>query len=458
MDNGGIAVQRRSSHLVLLAIVDFVLTSSIALIMFFFFFSATDVELSGNYLAAITTLSVIVLLCSAAFGLYDASRPIFSWNVMRRLVMAWFMIVATVALVVVMTKTNYTFSRVWFFSTVITAFLFSLIWRIGAHRRVLNSLQQNASQMDVLAIGVNGQLDALVQRLQSKDKLAYRSIRKWEWQGGHFATELSQMMDAFKGTNICHVWVAGGGLDNQVAGRLVQHFSEELVQINYYPDISFLPGPSARIRNHAGLVEVSLSVRPLRSLDRWLKSTVDLIFSTLVLILISPLMLVLAIGVKVSSPGPVFFRQQRLTENGKPFDMLKFRTMPIAVEEETGPVWAKPNENRATRFGQFLRRTSLDELPQFINVLKGEMAVVGPRPERPFFVEQFQHSVPAYMQKHYVKAGITGWAQINGLRGNTSIEKRIEHDLFYIQNWSAWLDIKIMIMTVFSGFISRSAY
>ncbi|HFC54265.1 MAG TPA: undecaprenyl-phosphate glucose phosphotransferase, partial [Gammaproteobacteria bacterium] len=144
--------------------------------------------------------------------------------------------------------------------------------------------------------------------------------------------------------------------------------------------------------------------------------------------------------------------------NGTPFQMLKFRSMPVEVEKETGAVWARAGENRATRFGAMLRRTSLDELPQFINVLKGEMSVVGPRPERPVFVEKFKDEIPLYMQKHLVKAGITGWAQVNGWRGDTDLKKRIEYDLYYIENWSLWFDLKIIILTLARGFMHENAY
>ncbi|HEY0334200.1 MAG TPA: exopolysaccharide biosynthesis polyprenyl glycosylphosphotransferase, partial [Stenotrophomonas sp.] len=178
----------------------------------------------------------------------------------------------------------------------------------------------------------------------------------------------------------------------------------------------------------------------------------------LILMAISPLMLVLAAAVKLSSPGPVFYRQERMSWNNKTFWMLKFRSMPVDAEQGTGAVWAKAGECRATRVGAFLRKTSLDELPQFLNVLKGDMSIVGPRPERPVFVHKFKQEIPAYMKKHMVKAGITGWAQVNGWRGSTDLCKRIECDLFYIENWSLWFDIKIVFLTLFKGFVHRNAY
>jgi len=203
---------------------------------------------------------------------------------------------------------------------------------------------------------------------------------------------------------------------------------------------------------------IDLNASPLVGINRFIKELEDKILSLLILIIISPLLLFIAIGIKLTSPGPVFFRQERVSWNGRPFAMYKFRSMPVDVENTSGPVWAKSDEQRATGLGAFLRKTSLDELPQFWNVLKGDMSIVGPRPERPFFVEKFKEEVPDYMKKHLVKAGITGWAQINGWRGDTDINKRIEYDLFYVENWSLWFDLKIIILTLFRGFVHKHAY
>jgi putative colanic acid biosynthesis UDP-glucose lipid carrier transferase len=162
--------------------------------------------------------------------------------------------------------------------------------------------------------------------------------------------------------------------------------------------------------------------------------------------------------VKLSSPGRVLYRQERVTWNGQRFMMLKFRSMPQDTESVSGPVWAREGERRATRFGTILRRYSLDELPQLVNVLKGEMSLVGPRPERPEFVRQFRQQIPGYMQKHLVKAGITGWAQVNDLRGDTDLAQRIQYDLYYIDNWSLWFDLRILALTLWHILTSRNAH
>jgi exopolysaccharide biosynthesis polyprenyl glycosylphosphotransferase len=184
----------------------------------------------------------------------------------------------------------------------------------------------------------------------------------------------------------------------------------------------------------------------------------DVILSLLALIVLSPLMALIALVVKLTSPGPVFYKQERCGLNGEPFQMLKFRTMRVDAETQSGPVWAQKDDPRRTVLGTFLRQLSLDELPQFINVLKGDMSLVGPRPERPVFVEKFRHTVPNYAARHCVKAGITGWAQVNGWRGNTSLRKRVEHDLYYITHWNPWLDIRILALTLVRGIVNKNAY
>ena len=185
--------------------------------------------------------------------------------------------------------------------------------------------------------------------------------------------------------------------------------------------------------------------------------TIDIAASGAALAGLSIPFLIIAALIRRTSPGPVFYTQERMGLDGKAFQVHKFRSMYQGAEDETGPIWARENDPRCTPIGRRLRRFDLDELPQFWNVLRGDMSIVGPRPERPYFVEQFKHRIPQYMLRHKVKAGITGWAQVNGWRGNTSLEKRIEYDLYYIENWSVGLDIKIMWLTVLKG-IQKHAY
>ncbi len=224
---------------------------------------------------------------------------------------------------------------------------------------------------------------------------------------------------------------------------------DEEVAIKVYPDtFQLITNNEVSIGDLSGLPLVSVKNAALdQPWNRMLKRGLDLVVSVIVLLVGSPLMLLLALAIRLESPGPVFFLQERVGLDGKPFWVIKFRTMRTDAESK-GPGWTVANDPRVTRMGRFLRRTSLDELPQFINVLIGEMSVVGPRPEQPRWVEQFSQQIPRYMRRHKEKAGITGWAQVNGLRGDTSIEERTRYDLYYIENWSLLFDIKIILRTI----------
>ena len=218
--------------------------------------------------------------------------------------------------------------------------------------------------------------------------------------------------------------------------------------IRYVPDIFGFQLVNHSSADIAGLSVFNVSMSPMHGFNRVIKRAEDIVISSIILILIWPIMLILAVLVKCSSPGPVFYKQERVSWNGQLFDMLKFRSMAMNNESQSIQ-WGGAKDKQVTRIGKFIRATSLDELPQFINVLKGDMSIVGPRPERSVFVEQFKNEIPGYMQKHLVKAGITGWAQINGWRGDTDLHERIKHDLTYVSNWSLWFDIKIILKTCF---------
>ena len=214
----------------------------------------------------------------------------------------------------------------------------------------------------------------------------------------------------------------------------------------------------SKIMDFHSIPAVQLNSSELSLGKRFIKRTFDLVSCSLAVLLLSPLLLFLALLVKMSSPGPVLFRQKRVTRDGKIFEMLKFRSMRTDMPEENGPHWTEEDDPRVTKIGKFLRKTSLDELPQFFNVIGGSMSLIGPRPERPELVDEFKNTIPGYDIRHKVKSGISGWAQVNGLRGNTSIEKRISYDLYYVRNWSMYFDMKIVILTFFKGFINKNAY
>jgi exopolysaccharide biosynthesis polyprenyl glycosylphosphotransferase len=230
------------------------------------------------------------------------------------------------------------------------------------------------------------------------------------------------------------------------------------VSIKVFPDVFQIMASEVSIGDLGGLPLLTVRDTALRGWKLTVKRLVDVGGSIMGLILLSPIMMLLAVLIKLDSAGPVFYTQERMGLDGKSFMMLKFRSMRPDAESQTGPIWAKINDDRRTRLGTFLRHFSADELPQLVNVLIGDMSLVGPRPERPMFVEQFKRSIPRYMDRHREKAGITGWAQINGLRGDTSIIERTKYDLWYIENWSLSLDFRIIARTLIQIFHDRNAY
>ncbi len=238
---------------------------------------------------------------------------------------------------------------------------------------------------------------------------------------------------------------------------LVEATNREGVDVHVVPDLLQFIALRARLENLDGVPIISLNDVPLRGFNSVLKRVIDVAASASALVVLAVPFLIIAWLIRRTSEGPVFYTQERMGLDGKAFHVYKFRSMYVGAEDETGPIWARENDPRCTPVGRWLRRWDLDELPQFWTVLRGDMSIVGPRPERPYFVEQFKHRIPQYMLRHKVKAGITGWAQVNGWRGNTSLEKRIEYDLYYIENWSVALDIKIMWLTVLKG-IQKHAY
>jgi Undecaprenyl-phosphate glucose phosphotransferase len=232
---------------------------------------------------------------------------------------------------------------------------------------------------------------------------------------------------------------------------VVEFASRECINLHVVPDLLQFIALRARLEDLDGLPLISINDVPLRGFNSVLKRVTDIALSAGVIVVGAIPAAIVSLLIKRSSPGQVFYTQERMGLDGKAFKVYKFRSMPVDAEDGSGPVWAREDDPRATKVGRWLRRSDFDELPQFWNVLRGDMSIVGPRPERPFFVEQFKHRIPSYMLRHKVKAGITGWAQVNGWRGNTSLEKRIEFDLYYIENWSLSLDFKIMWLTVLRG-------
>ncbi|HVH29453.1 MAG TPA: undecaprenyl-phosphate glucose phosphotransferase [Vicinamibacterales bacterium] len=258
--------------------------------------------------------------------------------------------------------------------------------------------------------------------------------------------------------SIDHLYVALPPEQHLQMLELIESTSRQCVDVKVVPDLLQVIALRARLEDLDGVPVININDVPLQGFNSIVKRMIDIALSALGLAVLAVPLALIALAVRLTSRGPVFYRQERTGLDGKPFTIYKFRSMYDDAERETGPVWARHDDPRVTPFGRFLRRSNIDELPQLWNVLRGDMSIVGPRPERPHFVEQFRHRIPSYMLRHKVKAGLTGWAQVNGWRGNTPLEKRIEYDLYYIENWSVRLDLKIMWLTLVKGFFHKHAY
>jgi Undecaprenyl-phosphate glucose phosphotransferase len=328
--------------------------------------------------------------------------------------------------------------------------------------RTLRSRGYN--QRFALIIGAGRGARRLARTLHRLNWLGIKNVGFVEERAGALCGDLdvlggfAELPELIRKYQVDHVFIALPLDRYDDARRVFAILSRQLVEVRLVPDVPNLAGLSLTTANLDGLPVVGLRESPHFGLNVVVKRLMDVVLSLVGLVVLSPLLALLAALVKLTSPGPVFYRQERCGLNGRPFFMLKFRSMPVDSEQKTGPVWARKGDARCTPLGAFLRKTSLDELPQLWNVLRGDMSLVGPRPERPVFIQQFQKTIPNYMARHCVKAGITGWAQVHGWRGNTSLRKRIQYDLYYITHWTPWLDLRILWMTIFRGLVNKNAY
>ena len=419
-----------------------------------------------QYITAIVLALALFTAIAPSFNLYRNWRGSAKTHELGTIIGAWAMIFLLLALLTFVTKTSV--SRSWAVAWCLIGLTGLLCGRLilRSFLNKLRSLGYNQRHIVILGSGDVGQ--QVAKTLANSSETGFKlsafftndtHIKEIARLNEHLVNgKIKESFDYIARHRVDQVWIAMPISKVKQIQVILKGLSHCTADIRLVPDIFGFQLLNQSVSTVAGLPVVNLSLTPMDGANRYIKALEDKVLAALILLSISPLLLIIATGVKLSSPGPIFYRQERLTWYGRRFHMLKFRSMPMDAESHSGAVWARAGENRATRFGSFLRKTSLDELPQFWNVLKGDMSIVGPRPERPVFVEKFKDEIPGYMQKHKVKAGITGWAQVHGWRGDTDLTKRIEHDLHYIENWSLWLDIKIIFMTLIKGFINKNAY
>lgn len=421
---------------------------------------------SGTYLLLVSLATASILIVFMLSGLYRGRRAVSRMDETYRIVTQVSLgFVIAIAASSLMLGEDFIYSR----QMLAYGWIFAVIGVSSGrfiHTGVVGAIRARGVAADrVIIVGAARTGELVLDKIRRSPQLGYDVVgfvrhRPWENNDvrNHIdgvpvvgmSSELASIVEMYE---IDEIIVALSGVPHDEVLEMVFAVTDLPVAIRVYPEaFRLLTSDVLSISDLNGLPTVSVRTIGLRPVERVIKRIMDVLISAGVLVLLSPVMLVIALLIKVTSPGPVFYTQERVGRDGRQFHVLKFRSMPVDAEQASGPVFTTKEDPRPGRLGRVLRRYSLDELPQFINVLYGEMSVVGPRPERPFFVEQFRQVIPAYMARHHEKAGITGWAQVNGLRGDTSVEERTLYDLYYVENWSILFDVKIMVKTLFHIF------
>ncbi|MDR3491426.1 MAG: undecaprenyl-phosphate glucose phosphotransferase [Gammaproteobacteria bacterium] len=456
---------------ILLHVLDIAAIIAAGLAAFYYRFG--NLDLPGRYVDALGIAAVFTLAVFSFFHVYESIRAKKFWEHMGTLIRAVTVVLMLLAGLAFLTKSGEHFSRSWFMSWAVLSVVLLLTFRCSllVLLRTMRSFRLNERRVIIIGAGDLGA--ALAETLQQALWTGFRIV-------AIFDDEISDKPASIQGIPvqqtpenlsdylltvkdpIDEIWLAMPLSAEEKVKQLLHKVRHHTIAIRFVLDTFGLGLFNHSISNLAGFPALNLNASPMVGVNRWLKACEDRIFAAIILIIISPLFLMIALLVKLSSKGPVFFKQLRHGWDGKVIKIYKFRTMYIHNEAPGQVTQAKLEDRRITKLGKFLRKTSLDELPQFINVLQGRMSIVGPRPHALSHNEFYKDSIKAYMQRHKVKPGITGWAQVNGWRGETEtldkMEKRVEFDLFYIDHWSLAFDCKIILLTFFRGFFNKNAY
>ena len=423
------------------------------------------------YMRALILIVPLYILLYYAFNLYTPKRV-----QGRRLEFSNIVLANTVGLLILMAgfflALSYSeqlknFSRSMFIYFFMINIVLEEIERLMI-RAFLRSIRKNGyNQKHILLVGYSKAAEQYIDRIKQNPQWGYniRGIlddniaRGTMYKGVKVIGSVGNLSYILPENKLDEIAITLGLEEYYKLEKIVAECEKSGVHTKFIPDYGNIIPTRPYTEDLLGLPVINIRYVPLsNTFNALIKRLTDIIGSIICIIIFSPIMLTSAVLVKMTSKGPLIFKQERVGLHNKPFQMYKFRTMYVQTEEEERKGWTQKNDPRVTSVGRFLRKTSLDEFPQLFNVLKGDMSIVGPRPERPQYVEKFREEIPRYMIKHQVRPGMTGWAQVNGYRGDTSIRKRIEHDLYYIENWTLGLDIKILFLTVFKGFINKNAY
>jgi len=425
--------------------------------------------LPERYQFALLLGALLTLVVFPACGVYQSWRGQRMRAQTRALAVAWLIVAVMLITLGTFTKTSVYFSRQWMALWFGFGAMGLLAFRAGLLMLLRHMRDLGWNHRRIIIVGGGDLARHTAKRLAEASWTGLEVAAIFSDSGAPDSsnggppmlpmTELAAYVDA---QPVDEVWFALSGGTNQRVKEILRELRHCTAAIRYVPDIQEFRLLNPALNEVAGMPVLDLNMSPMLGISRFIKAAEDMVLASAILLLASPLMLAIAVGVKCSSPGPVIFKQRRHGWNGQPIKVYKFRTMAQHAEEPGTLTQARRNDPRVTRFGALLRRTSLDELPQFINVLQGRMSIVGPRPHAIAHNEEYRDLIDEYMQRHKVKPGITGWAQINGWRGETDcvekMKKRVELDLYYIEHWSLWFDLKIIALTPLHGLLHQNAY
>lgn len=434
-------------------------------------FGITGFPIAKSYIAVIAIGVLLSLVMFPSFGVYRSWRGRSMIRLFSRLSAAWGTVLVVLVSMLFLFKAGADYSRAWFtyWAAITLIALFMIRLTVFSALRAMRRRGWNHKRVVVLGAGTLGR--SLARRLKHHSEIGFDVVAMLDdnsrIHGKTFgAAPVIGSLDAVREAVTQHsadeVWIALPLAAESRVRTALEQLRHSTLNVRYVPDIFGFSLLNHSVSEIAGMPVLDLNVSPMDGPNRIVKAIEDRVLALLILILVSPLMLFIALGVKLSSKGPIIFKQLRHGWDGKPIEVYKFRTMKLHTEHDGTVTQATKHDPRITFFGAFLRRTSLDELPQFFNVLQGRMSIVGPRPHALAHNEHYKEKISAYMLRHKVKPGITGWAQVHGWRGEVDsldkMKKRIEYDLYYINNWSLMLDIRIILLTVLRGFIHKNAY
>lgn len=448
-----------------------VISLSYLLAWFFMFGGNNNAVLSKElYFIALIPIIPLYILLNAIFGLYAPKRVSGRREEISNIIKANSIGLLIFTLVLFMGSKNYYmyhFSRKLVFIFYGMDIVLTILER-NVIRYILRFMRAKGyNQKHILLIGYSRAAESYIDRVLANPEWGYniRGIlddnmeRGFEYKGIKVIGTIENLELILEMNVLDEIAITLSIKEYERLERIVNDCERSGVHTKFIPDYNHVVPTVPHIEDLQGLPIINIRYVPLTLLHRALsKRIVDIIGSLVGIILFSPIMFIVAVLIKLTDKGPIIFAQERVGLHNKPFKMYKFRSMAVEPPQKEAKKWTTKNDPRVTAIGRFIRKTSLDELPQFFNIFIGDMSLVGPRPERPFYVEKFRDEIPHYMIKHQVRPGLTGWAQVNGYRGDTSIEKRIDHDLYYIENWSMGFDFKILFLTVFKGFINKNAY